>query len=690
MTSQANGRGPRAEARPEPVTVGGLSLTDPFRWLEPDTEETLAWQTAWDEAAQAWLKGTDLDAASALLAPGYIDPFNLFAPQPFRGGWLFRYTPEGKSQAVVAVGAGPERPDRVILDMNAESEAGGKLEDAVASPDGRLVVLVTSRGPGALEARIQDLASGAVLHRFSAPVIITSAFLPDGSGLLYSGFGMTTLKDGTTTPGLVPYQFDFADGQSRPAPVQTHHPASFVAVSPDQRTAVVWADQTQSRPVAIRDLAAGGDWRPFLLEAEGLYRGQFIGDRFVSIVDGGHRLVSIPLDAPLDRTRWTDLAGPHADRLAGVTPVGDKIAVSFFRDGAAGLAILNPDGGLDHEVALPGEGAFGRMGVGHIFANFGELLYAHDGVLCFMHSTPTRAPVSYLYDVAGRTLKALGEPARQIAAEIGPMRRTASGQGYRIVARAPSEKGPRPTLIMGYGGYNVPYLPVWQPLAAAWVEAGGVFVHAHLSGGGEFGEAFWRKGRRETKPNTFNDLFAVAEDLIAQGVTTRESLGFLGSSNGGLLAGAAIARRPDLFSAVVAQVPFLDVLNCVRDPMSHAIATADYGDANLPADAAFLAQWSPYQSLREGQDRPALLLDAGKVDETCPPWQSRKFAAFLDTFSPSRRTLLLRVREGVGHNAMSLDRSLRRDAEELAFLARETGLSLSSRRPGFLQRLFGR
>jgi prolyl oligopeptidase len=176
------------------------------------------------------------------------------------------------------------------------------------------------------------------------------------------------------------------------------------------------------------------------------------------------------------------------------------------------------------------------------------------------------------------------------------------------------------------------------------------------------------------KQHTFDDLFAVAEDLVRRGVTTVEQLGMTGSSNGGLLAGAAIAQRPDLFRAVVPQVPFLDALGCRRDPQSLAIAMADYGNPDDPAHARWLRSWSPYQNLRSDIAYPAVLLDAGAEDTTCPPWHSRKFALRLQQGSTSGRPVLLRVRAESGHNQMTEAQMAERDAEELAFFAAELGL----------------
>jgi len=176
------------------------------------------------------------------------------------------------------------------------------------------------------------------------------------------------------------------------------------------------------------------------------------------------------------------------------------------------------------------------------------------------------------------------------------------------------------------------------------------------------------------KQNTFDDLYAVAEDLVASGVCSSETLGVWGSSNGGLLAGAALTQRPDLFRAAVPQVPILDLLRCKFDQGSIGIAMADYGNPDDPGDARAMYAYSPYHNVGDGRAYPAVLLDAGRNDTTCPPWHSRKMAARLQRATTSGRPILLRVRERSGHNAMSEAEMKARDLEELAFFAAQLGL----------------
>jgi prolyl oligopeptidase len=257
--------------------------------------------------------------------------------------------------------------------------------------------------------------------------------------------------------------------------------------------------------------------------------------------------------------------------------------------------------------------------------------------------------------------------------------RTATGPHGDVVHRVlrkPSTPldGTAPVVVTGYGGFNVPWLPAYSVLAAAWTELGGVWVHTHLRGGGEQDAEFWHAGRMHRKQGTFDDFFAVLEDLRANGAVDGERVGVWGSSNGGLLVGASVTQRPELVRAAVAQVPILDLMQCRKDPGTIGIAMADYGNPDDPTDAPVMHTYSPYHRVRQGTAYPAVLLDAGANDPTCPAWHSRKTAAALQEASTSGQRVLLRVRQGGGHNQMTPQAWVDRDVEELTFLADELDL----------------
>jgi prolyl oligopeptidase len=204
---------------------------------------------------------------------------------------------------------------------------------------------------------------------------------------------------------------------------------------------------------------------------------------------------------------------------------------------------------------------------------------------------------------------------------------------------------------------------------ATFVEAGGVFVHAHLRGGGELGLEWWEGGRMRNKQNCYRDLYSVAEDLIAKGRTTTEQLAVTGGSNGGLMSGVAITQRPDLWRAAVPRVPLLDVLGACREPYGRAAIAEEFGDPEDPADVENLASFSPYQLIKDGVAYPAVWLDVGDTDPRCPAWHGRKFAARLQEANSGERPVLLRVWENVGHGwATAKDVEVRQWSSLLAFL----------------------
>jgi prolyl oligopeptidase len=214
-------------------------------------------------------------------------------------------------------------------------------------------------------------------------------------------------------------------------------------------------------------------------------------------------------------------------------------------------------------------------------------------------------------------------------------------------------------------------------MAASWTSLGGVWVHTHLRGGGERDDDFWFGGRMHRKQGTFDDLFAVVEDLHRTGVAVPARTGVWGSSNGGLLVGAAVTQRPELFGAAVAQVPILDLLQSRKDPGTIGIQLADYGNPDSPEDAPVLHAYSPYHNVVDGTAYPAVLLTAGENDWRVDAWHAKKMTARLQEATTSERPVLLRL-EATGHLAGSLDQSVDQTTDIHAFLFDQLGVGYRS------------
>ena len=321
-------------------------------------------------------------------------------------------------------------------------------------------------------------------------------------------------------------------------------------------------------------------------------------------------------------------------------------------------------------MPLPGRGAIAEQP----FPLKALPLTGHPNEFVFAFSTLASSWAAYRHRPAAAGVELLKPADITVDAVIGDHWAT-SADGTRIpyhTMRLASEAsdGPRPTLLYAYGGFNVPLLPHYPPNAmAAFVAAGGVYVHAHLRGGAEFGREWWQAGRMRKKQNCYADLYAVAEDLIASGVTTSDQLALTGGSNGGLLSGNALTERPDLWKAVVPRVPLLDLIGACRDPYGRWAIVIELADVEDPEEIRRLAGFSPYHLVQDGLSYPAVFLDAGDTDPRCPPWHARKFAARLQAAQAGDGPVLLHVWGNVGHGwATEKTIALDQNTEWLAFV----------------------
>jgi prolyl oligopeptidase len=434
----------------------------------------------------------------------------------------------------------------------------------------------------------------------------------------------------------------------------------------------------------FRDL--DGEWREFLRSVPGAHIGQFVGEEFIGIVDDGHhrgRIVRIPVRTPTDSSTWTEIVPAGRDVLQYLRVVDGKVVVGFLRDASAGIAVYGLDGSLITELPLPAHAGIGTITTGGSALGM-EMFVCGDKEISFLLSTPTTSPAVYRFQVDRNVLSVLSGPRRVVRnAETRTVWATSSdGRQVPATVTYPVDEAgtrARPTLIDGYGNFGMAVAPAFRPSSAAFVESGGVSVIAHLRGGGEFGSEWYTRTDGTDKQLTFDDLYAVVEELIGQGIATREQVAFEGASGGGFTAGTAIVQRPELFAAVVPRVPLLDLLHNKPGSYGYNVVCWCYGDLTDPAAVARLATFSPLEGVASGIRYPATLLVCGENDVRCPPGQSRKFAALMQAANAADTPVLLRVHPGRGHVAIGLEGQIREDTEWLAFVAEHTGLVLPLR-----------
>jgi len=677
-TSSAHIAYPPIQARPEKVAFGGgaVRYEDPFRFLEEDGDEAvLAWQKAQDELTQNYL--TQLPSfhafAAKLNALGAVDD-NILVPTFAGGRWFIQRVPEGQDLRVVEVSETPTGPGRRIIDLNAiRKDEPLSLQGVYPSPDGRKILFGWTAG-GREEPHVQilDVDTGKVLvdgvaHKRQG----FFAWLPDSSGVFY-----LAMAEGA----LVRLDLD-KPTQTTVVPLEFRHPVIQPRTSADGRHVLLYVDHLAPRPDYILDTKGDGQWRTFLKDVPGIFRGDIIGDNFIAITDDSAprgRLVSIPLATPTQRETWKELVPESNDALATLLVTGDRAVLVDMVDTYCRLRVYDGQGNPEGEIALPQPGMINTfsspMGV---FNMIDMIARAEKDEIAFVYSTFGQSPALYAANAKTRQVKQLTPPRHKLDLQVLDLAcKSADGARvvYHVVARRDVDLAkPQPTVIYGYGGFNVAVIPGWQGnIWATWLEAGGVFVLSHLRGGGEFGTPWWEQGRMKLKQNSFNDVFATAGDLIARGITTADKLGVIGGSNGGVMAAAVAAQRPDLFRASVPQVPITDVLARLRDPIT-MVSSLDYGDPNDPEMAKAIYAWSPYQAVRDNVAYPAMLFDSGANDPRCPPWHSRKMVARMQQANSSGRPILLRVRAGAGHGAVGNADQSRQSAEVLAFLAEQLG-----------------
>ncbi len=411
------------------------------------------------------------------------------------------------------------------------------------------------------------------------------------------------------------------------------------------------------------------------------------GDDYVAVTTEGAprgRVVRLPLESAHDRSTWKELLPESDEVLLTIDLVAGHYVVCGLARAAARVRIFDAGMTLVDELPLPGRGVVAE----HAMSAHYKVMPPMEGdsvVVCgdsftFTFASPGRSPAAYQYDVPSRQLTLVQPPALVLDDVVDELRTAVAADGREVTVtlvrpRDLDTSRPHPTLLYGYGGFSIAFVPTYLGKLAPFVLAGGVVGILHLRGGGEFGERQWHEGRLEHKQGTFDDLFAVAEWLVAQGVTTQAQLGLVGESNGGVLTAAALAQRPELWGAVCVQVPLADLLSPSLDPFGYGATVIDYGDPKSPEGAQALARWSPYQNLKEAA-YPPVLVWTGENDSRCQPWHARKLAARLQQLATSGNEILLRARPDGGHLSVGTDPD--QVAEWLGFLMRKLGLSMPS------------
>ena len=691
---------PEAPRDPLVETIHGREVQDPYRWLEAgDSDETKNWSAQQDVLWANELKqlsGRDAWATrvTELLGAGYVS-----APA-WRGEYaFFMRRAAGQEHGILLVNIGGSG-DRVLIDPMVLDPTGATTLDAwQPSKEGHLLAYQLSKG-GTEESElfVLEVATGRVVDgpidrtRFS-PV----AWLPKGDEFFYCR---------RVDPSLIPVdeaQFHRRIYLHRLGTAAETDTEIFgagldmtnyygVSVSLDGRWLQISASAgTEPRnDLWIADLQTSSQTAPVLIKIQDAESDAQTGVHFGR---DGRAYIATDKDAPRGRicianpdelmekgtlAPWDDFVLEDDEAvmegwsiLDGAPLETPLLLIAWTRHALSEISIHDLATGANRgEIALPGLGSLAglteRPEGGH------EAWFGYTD-----HVTP---PTVYHFDARTSQVTKWADPPGSVAVPTVFSRQVAytslDGTTVRMSILSPTQEPdlPHPLIIYGYGGFGVGLAPGYSAGALAWVEAGGVWVVANLRGGDEEGEEWHRQGMRGEKQNTFDDLHAAAERLIADGWTTPKQLAIQGGSNGGLLVGAALTQRPDLYAVVVCSAPLLDMVRYELFGLG-ATWSDEYGSAAIAKEFEWLISYSPYHHVHAGAEYPATLFTVFDGDSRVDLMHARKLCAALQFATSSKRPILYRAEANVGHGGRAVSKAVDVTADGLAFTSRWTGLS---------------
>jgi prolyl oligopeptidase len=661
-------------------TVHGQKIADPYRWLEDEASpEVQAWMTAQDTYARAQLASAPHrdELAARLKQLFYFDAVS--APVHRHGRFFYTRKHADKEKMIVYWKQGETGAEKVLFDPNQWSADGSTgLGDWAPSWDGKYVAYaVKEHNSDESVTRVFDVAAGKDLpDTIEGTKYAQASWMPDSHGFYYTW--VPPVGDKVTVadrPGFAELRFHKLG--TPPATDPVVHPATGNAgtflggrVSRDGHWLVVSIQHGwNSSDLYVKDLRKpGAAWTTLVAGVDAnfdlaIWRDQF----YVTTNDGAPRNRVFKVDPRhLERAAWHEIVKESDATIEHTTIVGEHLVVTYLRNAANEIEVRDLAGKLVRKVAIPALGTSAGIS-GNPDEDTGYVDYTSFTEPHIIYKTSIKTGTT-----AEWARITLPIDTAQLAAEqvFFPSKDGTKISMFILSKKGAPRDGSRPTILYGYGGFNVSLTPGFAGSRVAWLERGGVYAIPNLRGGGEYGEDWHRAGKLLQKQNVFDDFIAAAEYLIAERWTSRDHLAISGGSNGGLLVGAAVTQRPDLFKAVICAVPLLDMLRF------HLFGSGktwvpEYGSAEDPAQFKALYQYSPYRVAVDAGQRayPAVLFDSADHDDRVDPMHARKLAAQLQAAQTGDAPILLRIERNSGHGGADLvKQQVERAADQLGFL----------------------
>jgi len=672
---------PKAKTVDQVDDYHGVKVADPYRWLEDtDSAETHDWVEAENKVTFSYLDQIPYRGAirEGLLKLWNYERFSV--PEQQGGRYFFQHNTGLQNQSVLLVAESLNAEPRVLLDPNTLSSDGTvALAGTAMTDDGKLMAYGTSAsGSDWTEWHVRDVDSGKDLPDLLKWVKFSGAsWTKDNKGFFYSRYDEpkagTALTDTNYFQKLYYHQLGTSQAEDkliyeRPDNKELGFSG---AVTDDGHYLIitVWQGTSPKNRLYYKDLTkADAQVVKLLDDFDAQY--QFIDNDgpvfwFQTDLDAPRgRLIAIDTRHP-ERANWKTLVPQSADKLEGSSTVDNLFFLSYLKDARTEVRVYDLKGKFVRNADLPGIGsAFGFGGK----RKDKETFYAFTSFI-----SPTTI---YRYDPEAGQSSVFRQP--KVDFDSSQYETTQvfynSKDGTRVPMFLTHKKGLRldgqnPTLLYAYGGFDISLTPAFSVPDIVWLEMGGIYAQPNLRGGGEYGEDWHLAGTHAKKQNVFDDFIAAAEWLIANKYTSTPKLAIRGASNGGLLMGAALTQRPDLFGAALPEVGVMDMLRFQKFTIGWAW-TSDYGSSDNPDDFKALYAYSPLHNLRPGTKYPPTLISTADHDDRVMPAHSFKFAATMQADQAGPAPVLIRVETKAGHGGgKPISKIIDETADEWAFVA---------------------